>query len=102
MALASAVAARQYTKSFVDGEPMTARRGVETPWPTDVELDILQVLWGRGPCTVREVHETLYAHEGAGYTTALMLQAGQGHLAADLAAIAVTFKRISSSVPPAR
>ena len=54
---------------------MTARRSVETPWPTDVELGILQVLWTRGPCTVREVHETLYANEGAGYTTALkMLQ----------------------------
>jgi predicted transcriptional regulator len=54
---------------------MTARRSVETPWPTDVELGILQVLWSRGPCTVREVHETLYANEGAGYTTALkMLQ----------------------------
>ena len=54
---------------------MTARRSVETPWPTDVELGILQVLWSRGPCTVREVHEALYANEGAGYTTALkMLQ----------------------------
>ena len=44
-------------------------------WPTEVELEILQVLWDRGPCTVREVHESLYENEGAGYTTALkMLQ----------------------------
>jgi predicted transcriptional regulator len=54
---------------------MSARRNPETPWPTEVELEILQVLWNRGPCTVREVHEMLYANEGAGYTTALkMLQ----------------------------
>ena len=54
---------------------MSPRRSLETPWPTDVELQILQVLWQSGPCTVREVHENLYAGEGAGYTTALkMLQ----------------------------
>jgi BlaI family transcriptional regulator, penicillinase repressor len=47
----------------------------QTPWPTDVELQILGVLWDKGACTVREVHDTLYANEGAGYTTALkMLQ----------------------------
>jgi BlaI family transcriptional regulator, penicillinase repressor len=54
---------------------MSPRRSLETPWPTDVELQILQVLWQSGPSTVREVHENLYAGEGAGYTTALkMLQ----------------------------
>jgi predicted transcriptional regulator len=37
------------------------------------ELDILRVLWDRGPLTVREVHETLYGSAGAGYTTALKL-----------------------------
>jgi BlaI family transcriptional regulator, penicillinase repressor len=46
-----------------------------SPRPTGAELDILQVLWERGACTVREVHESLYVNEGAGYTTALkMLQ----------------------------
>jgi len=46
-----------------------------SPRPTEAELDILQVLWEHGACTVREVHESFYAHEGAGYTTALkMLQ----------------------------
>jgi len=54
---------------------MSPRRSADSPWPTEAELDILQVLWERGACTVREVHESLYAHEGAGYTTALkMLQ----------------------------
>jgi predicted transcriptional regulator len=29
------------------------------PMPTDAELEILTVLWQRGPVTVREVHEAL-------------------------------------------
>jgi len=31
----------------------------ERPRPTDAELQILRVLWDRGPCTVREVHDAL-------------------------------------------
>ena len=52
---------------------MTRRRDPELPMPTEAELDILNVLWQRGPSTVREVHEALYRDEGAGYTTALKL-----------------------------
>ena len=52
---------------------MSPRRSTEVTWPTDAELNILQVLWERGACTVREVHETLYGNDGAGYTTALKL-----------------------------
>lgn len=52
---------------------MTPRRTAETPWPTKAELDILHVLWDRGPSTVRDVHEVLYGEDGAGYTTALKL-----------------------------
>lgn len=52
---------------------MSPRRVSDTPKPTEAELDILRVLWERGPCTVREVHEALYRDEGAGYTTALKL-----------------------------
>jgi len=52
---------------------MTKKRELELPTPTEAELDILNVLWDRGPSTVREVHETLYRDEGAGYTTALKL-----------------------------
>jgi predicted transcriptional regulator len=37
--------------------------------PTAAELDILAVLWERGPSTVREVHESL--DKGSGYTTTL-------------------------------
>lgn len=45
------------------------------PRPTDAELDILRVLWQRGPSTVREVHLTLSETKPSGYTTVLkMLQ----------------------------
>ena len=40
--------------------------------PTDGELQILRVLWSRGPCTVRQVHEAL-ADRDTGYTTTLKL-----------------------------
>ena len=52
---------------------MTPRHTPDVPWPTKAELDILQVLWDRGPSTVRDVHEALYGEDGAGYTTALKL-----------------------------
>jgi BlaI family transcriptional regulator, penicillinase repressor len=41
--------------------------------PTGAELAILKVLWRRGPSTVRQVHEAVYADAGAGYTSALKL-----------------------------
>jgi BlaI family transcriptional regulator, penicillinase repressor len=44
-----------------------------TPKPTASELEILQVLWERGPCTVREVHEALSAKRPMGYTSVLKL-----------------------------
>ena len=43
--------------------------------PTDGELAILNVLWERGPSTVREVQEALSVERDTAYTTALkMLQ----------------------------
>ncbi len=41
--------------------------------PTDAELEILNILWARGPATVREIHDTLAATKDAGYTTTLKL-----------------------------
>ena len=41
--------------------------------PTDAELEILRVIWGLGPCTVREVFAELKAKRDTGYTTALKL-----------------------------
>jgi BlaI family transcriptional regulator, penicillinase repressor len=41
--------------------------------PTAAELQILQVLWERGPSTVREVHQALQQEKALGYTTVLKL-----------------------------
>src|SRR6267154_4233720 len=41
--------------------------------PTASELEILRVLWARGPSTVREVHEELREKKELGYTTVLKL-----------------------------
>jgi len=40
--------------------------------PTEGELEILKVLWQKGLCTVREVHEALDKKD-SGYTTTLKL-----------------------------
>ena len=44
-----------------------------TPKPTASELEILQVLWERGPSTVREVHDALSSKKPIGYTSVLKL-----------------------------
>ena len=41
--------------------------------PTESELEILGILWEKGACTVREVHEILEKSKDAGYTTTLKL-----------------------------
>jgi predicted transcriptional regulator len=41
--------------------------------PTASELEILRVLWARGPSTVREVHDALREKKDLGYTTVLKL-----------------------------
>ncbi len=43
--------------------------------PTNSELEILQILWKKGECTVREVNEELAKEKNAeiGYTTTLKL-----------------------------
>ena len=38
---------------------------------TDAELEVLNVLWNRGECTVREVHDDLTKLRDIGYTTTL-------------------------------
>jgi predicted transcriptional regulator len=51
------------------------------PRPTDAELEILNVLWRRGPSTVREIHEDLVETRATGYTSVLKLvqnMAGKG------------------------
>jgi len=41
--------------------------------PTDVELQILAVLWEQGPSTVRQVHDALAAQRDTGYSTTLKM-----------------------------
>lgn len=41
--------------------------------PTESEMEILQVLWEKGPSTVREVHDVLTETKDSGYTTTLKL-----------------------------
>ena len=58
----------------------------DPPRPTDAELEILSVLWSRGPATVRAVHEALAGRKPAQYTTTLKLMqimAGKGLLRRD-------------------
>jgi predicted transcriptional regulator len=50
-----------------------SRTPPDLPRPTDAELEILTVLWSRGPATVREVHETIVQRRPAQYTTVLKL-----------------------------
>ncbi|MGA8431566.1 MAG: BlaI/MecI/CopY family transcriptional regulator [Candidatus Sulfotelmatobacter sp.] len=46
---------------------------LSTQKPTASELEILRVLWTRGPSTVREVHDSLKETKTLGYTTVLKL-----------------------------
>ncbi len=43
------------------------------PKPTPAEVEILGILWERGPSTVREVHERFGADRAVGYTGVLKL-----------------------------
>ena len=43
------------------------------PRPTDSELRILNILWDRGPSTVRAVHDELQTDKTSQYTTTLKL-----------------------------
>jgi BlaI family penicillinase repressor len=45
----------------------------ETQKPTVSELEILHILWTRGPSTVREVHDALSKKKHTGYTSVLKL-----------------------------
>jgi len=46
---------------------------VSSDRPTDAELEILNVLWSRGPSTVRDVYEEINRARAAQYTTILKL-----------------------------
>jgi predicted transcriptional regulator len=48
-------------------------RKTPIPRPTDAELAILQVLWDRGPATVRDVYDVVRIRRPLVYTTTLKL-----------------------------
>jgi predicted transcriptional regulator len=41
--------------------------------PTEKELEILQIVWEKGPVSVKDVHESLGGETSNGYTTILKL-----------------------------
>jgi BlaI family transcriptional regulator, penicillinase repressor len=43
----------------------------QPPRPTEAELEILTVLWSRGPSTVRDVHENISQRKPTQYSTVL-------------------------------
>lgn len=46
----------------------------EVQKPTEAEIELLKVMWERGPCTVRDIHEALQtAERQTAYTTTLKL-----------------------------
>ncbi|MGH8321758.1 MAG: BlaI/MecI/CopY family transcriptional regulator [Gammaproteobacteria bacterium] len=48
---------------------------LDKPEPTQSELEVLNILWQRGPSTVRQVHDALLVRSDLAYTTVLsMLQ----------------------------
>jgi predicted transcriptional regulator len=70
------------TKSFVIIFLMKTKR----PNPTPAELEILQVLWGRGPHSVREIQRVLNEIKPTGYTTVLktiQIMTGKGLVSRD-------------------
>ena len=46
---------------------------INTGKPTEKELEILRVLWDRGPSTVREVNDEISRGQATGYTTTLKI-----------------------------
>jgi BlaI family penicillinase repressor len=52
-----------------------ARKPRSTPFnrPSDSEMDILNILWNRGPATVRQIHNELELSKPSRYTSTLKI-----------------------------
>ncbi|MEN7548140.1 BlaI/MecI/CopY family transcriptional regulator [Rapidithrix thailandica] len=79
----------------------------DLPKPTEAELEILQILWEKEPCTVRQVNEVLSQKKKTGYTTTLKFmqimlekgllkreEAGRSHIYSSAVAEADTQQRL--------
>jgi BlaI family transcriptional regulator, penicillinase repressor len=49
------------------------RRPDLLPRPTEAELELLAVLWEKGPATVRDLHDEIHTRRDIGYTSVLKL-----------------------------
>jgi BlaI family penicillinase repressor len=49
------------------------KRTPALPRPTEGELELLRVLWKRGPSTVRDIHDEISGTRPVGYTSVLKL-----------------------------
>jgi predicted transcriptional regulator len=49
------------------------KRNHPLPRPTEGELELLRILWDRGPSTVRDLHQEINAKRALGYTSVLKL-----------------------------
>jgi predicted transcriptional regulator len=54
-------------------DPVTDMARPSSSQPTPAELEILRILWARGPSTCREVYEALSRRDRIGYTTVLKI-----------------------------
>jgi BlaI family penicillinase repressor len=71
------------------------------PKPTEKELEILRIVWEKGPVSVKEVHETMGGDDNNGYTTILKLMQimhEKGHLTRQKSGKLHLYKAIVSQV----
>jgi BlaI family penicillinase repressor len=61
-------------RQFLDWRQIAMARPVSSQ-PTDVELQILNILWELGPSPVREIHKRLEAAKGTNYSTTVKMLA---------------------------
>ena len=90
----AAFAARSPEASSTPASKME-RAKTTSPKPTEAELAILQVLWSRGPSTVRQVQDAVQDRRSWGYTTVLKLlqiMAEKGLVTRDESARAHTYQ----------
>jgi BlaI family penicillinase repressor len=72
------------------------------PKPTEAELELLRVLWNRGPSTVREIHDSLGEEKKTGYTTTLkilQLMAEKGLVKRDASRKSHVYRAVAEAEP---
>jgi BlaI family penicillinase repressor len=52
---------------------LNMKRSRTLPRPTEGELELLRILWDRGPSTVRDIHEQISSRRPLGYTSVLKI-----------------------------